>query len=156
MDLSNIEPVRTSRSFIYMVFFPKLNLTWRNMLSCISWLIVYLLLEPLEEVLLDLTIGLISSSNSSAASVAASLKCLIIFLSSAVASALLQEHRRVTNILERMLISSLPFSGLSDANCNYKCNQTFYAFRMLEKNNFIYTPPWFFVEFLDQLSWNLL
>ena len=89
-------------------------------------------MEPLEEVLLDLTIGLISSSNSSAASVAASLKCLIIFLSSAVASALLQEHRRVTNIFERILISSLPFSGLSDANCNYKCNQTFYAFRMLE------------------------
>ena len=90
-------------------------------------------MEPLEEVLLDLTIGLISSSNSSAASVAASLKCLIIFLSSAVASALLQEHRRVTNIFERMLISSLPFSGLSDANCNYKCNQTFYTPRMLEK-----------------------
>ena len=93
-------------------------------------------MEPLEEVLLDLTIGLISSSNSSAASVAASLKCLIIFLSSAVASALLQEHRRVTNIFESMLISSLPFSGLSEANCNYKCNQAFYATRKVEKKIF--------------------
>ena len=94
------------------------------MLSCINYFNAYLLLEPLEEVLLDLTIGLISSSTSSAASVAASLKCLIIFFSSAVASALLQEHRRVTNIFERILISSLPFLGLSDANCNYKYDKT--------------------------------
>ena len=81
----------------------------------------YLLLEPLEEVLLDLIIGLISSSTSSDASLAASLKCLIIFLSSAVASALLQEHKRVTKIFDKILISSLPFSGLRDASSLILC-----------------------------------